>query len=107
MDSLTKKYDKLEQDITITVQSLLPTLTEKLFEQWNVEELIQQLHQLKGNDQSKKVNGQHKMAIWQDIKLKSFTRTVSCIYLLNLLYNLYCLRNNRISRGLKSKRQAL
>lgn len=67
------------------VQSLLPSLNEKLCEHLNVEYLLTELK----NKQQKPVlleeSRLRKRQMWNELKIKSFTRLLAHLYLVNLL----------------------
>ncbi|KND01018.1 uncharacterized protein SPPG_09176 [Spizellomyces punctatus DAOM BR117] len=95
--NVKRRFEQNLQDCTFAVGSLLPTLGENLFNELNVELLTAQLQQTRqakteggegGEDQPGAPVTQPrktKLEIWEELKLLSFTRTISSVYLVTLL----------------------
>ncbi|KAI8898577.1 Peroxin-3 [Globomyces pollinis-pini] len=75
--NLKRRFEQNLQDCFFVVTSLLPSLSDNLFQELNVELLTTDLKLVGAKDQ--------KRLMWNKLKLQTFTRTLSSIYLLNLL----------------------
>ncbi|KAI8929606.1 Peroxin-3 [Entophlyctis helioformis] len=106
--NIKRRFEQNLQDCSFVVASLLPTLSEHLFDELNVEHITAKLQQSRaqsrqasslsmGSDpsaspanaaaasDSSATDQKTRMELWEDVKLMSFTRTLSALYLVNLL----------------------
>ncbi|KAI8619727.1 Peroxin-3 [Chytriomyces sp. MP71] len=80
------RFEQLQKDCFASVSRLLPLASSQLFPIANVESVTTQLQNLRGtkensNEDAKRV----KKELWEDLKIASFTRTLSAIYILNFI----------------------
>ncbi|KAI8919403.1 Peroxin-3 [Powellomyces hirtus] len=120
--NVKRRFEQNLQDCTFAVGSLLPTLGENLFTELNVELVtaqLQQSRQAKGETQetpntatpspppaaeelsdnaAAEKQKKTKMTLWQELKVLSFTRTISSVYLVTLLIVFTHLQLNLLGR---------
>ncbi|KAJ3045791.1 peroxin [Rhizophlyctis rosea] len=92
-------------DCSFAVSSLLPTLSENLFADLDVERVTSKLQQNRtaktneaGEPIDDKQRSEQKIALWEELKILGFTRTISSIYLLTLLILFTHLQLNLLGR---------
>lgn len=96
--SLKYRFELNLKDVGFVVESLLPSLKDKLFEEVNIELLTARLKEnqkAKGNKEEIKKS---KHLLWNDIKINSFVRTISAVYLVNLVAVLTCTQLSLLGR---------
>ncbi|KAJ3268677.1 peroxin [Terramyces sp. JEL0728] len=76
--NIKRRFEQNLQDCYFVIQSLLPSISDNLLQYLNVELLTTQLKQ---RDESKL----KKKEMWQELKVITFSRTLSSVYLLSLL----------------------
>ncbi|KAJ3187669.1 peroxin [Gaertneriomyces sp. JEL0708] len=99
--NVKRRFEQNLQDCTFAVASLLPTLGENLFQELNVEMVTAQLQQSRSRQEgepSPAAGGKSKMELWDELKILSFTRTVSAVYLTTLLILFTHLQLNLLGR---------
>ena len=107
--SIRRRFEQNLADCSFVVASLLPSLADNLFGELNVELITSRLQQHRDGKLHKDTEGQEKprklsidydasgneiirkskMELWEDLKILSFTRTISSIYLMVLL-SMFC-----------------
>ncbi|KAI8906349.1 Peroxin-3 [Gorgonomyces haynaldii] len=93
--NITRRFEQNLMDIEFVVSSLVPSLQDRLNARINLELVTAKLQEQKQLDNMSKTQ---KMELWEQIKLGSFTRTLSAIYLLNLLTLLTTLQLSLLGR---------
>ncbi|KAJ3253410.1 peroxin [Boothiomyces macroporosus] len=76
--NIKRRFEQNLQDCYFVIQSLLPSISDNLLQYLNVELLTTQLKQ---RDESKS----KKKEMWQELKVITFSRTLSSVYLVGLL----------------------
>ncbi|KAJ1966636.1 peroxin [Dispira parvispora] len=120
-DNLRRRFEQNLQDCTFTVMSLLPTLCDPLLDSMNVERLVQTLKEyrkspIEGTSVTahSETESSHpemtsvstdevhptksRVELWEEIKLQSFTRTLTALYCLDFLTVFVYLQLNLIGR---------
>ena len=75
---MKRRFEQNLQDCYFVIQSLLPSISDHLMQNLNVELLTTQLRQRDGSKL-------RKQEMWDELKIMTFTRTISSIYLIALL----------------------
>jgi peroxin-3 len=100
--SLKYRFELNLKDLNFVVESLLSGLKDSLFEELNVELLTTQLKRKEGSliveRQGEQANAlleeskKQKRELWNTLKIKSFTRTIVSVYLINMVAILTCVQ---------------
>ncbi|KAJ3118465.1 peroxin [Nowakowskiella sp. JEL0407] len=94
-----KRFEQNQQDCALTILSLLPTLSEQIFVEYNVEAILAKLQERRHNNASKDENSKvTKYEMWGNMKLMSFSRTITSIYVVTLLSIFTYLQLNLLGR---------
>jgi peroxin-3 len=89
-EELKKRFETTQTDSTLTTLSLLPAVSDFLFQSMNVENLTVQLKDIKDKKE--------KLIIWNKIKKYSFARAFTALYSAALISLLLRIQLNLLSR---------
>ncbi|KAJ3065353.1 peroxin, partial [Podochytrium sp. JEL0797] len=96
--NLTLRFQQNLRDCRSTVLKLVPVICSQLYPQCDVEAITESLQSLRKTDLSPDEIRKRKACLWEDLKIASFTRTVSALYLINLLHCFTHIQLNIIGR---------
>ncbi|KAI9292464.1 Peroxin-3 [Neoconidiobolus thromboides FSU 785] len=97
-ENLKKRFEKNLIDTNEVIKSLLGLLKTNLFKDYPVEDLVQQITELKNTTTDKTELKQLKLKLWEQVKIMSFTRTLGSLYLINFLSLLTYIQMNLVGR---------
>ncbi|KAJ3043653.1 peroxin [Rhizophlyctis rosea] len=103
--NVKRRFEQNLNDCAFAVGSLLPTLGENLFAHLDVERVTAKLKETKtaktsdgGAPLDEQQRMEQKLALWEEVKVLGFTRTIAAVYLVTLLIIFTHLQLNLLGR---------
>ncbi|KAI8799597.1 Peroxin-3 [Cladochytrium replicatum] len=99
--NVKRRFEQNQQDCTFTILSLLPTLSEQILVELNVEGITARLQSTRagtGASGTEEAIKRAKMELWGELKIQSFTRTIAAVYLVTLLSSFTHIQLNLLGR---------